>query len=313
MLAQLSRVPALRWRFLSWSCVLTAPAMAQAVTITPVTDYTVTATTAAGAQTASIPAGVPTVNASRVVGDHATVVVGSGWQGVAFHTECSVHGHLHAIVNVPGGTATKAPSDVVFTVQGLGARPVAVAVVRTITLTGTSQLPLFEVDIGDDGTTEVTATQAGPPSHARMLGPQPLRIRIRTGASVTQVGSQLLHYAIRVVPDNGITLALLGGGCGGALVAPQQSFQHEGLEFFGPMTPAILVLGLAGQPQPLPGAASLPCLLVPRPDLLTVVVPFEPFVLDLPPAVRPLIVWGQTVSLQPGGLAASTAWSASAQ
>jgi len=74
---------------------------------------------------------------------------------------------------------------------------------------------------------------------------------------------------------------------------------------------AVLVLGLAMEPVLLPGSASLPCVLVPRLDVLSLLLPQQSFAfhLALPPSVRPLDLHAQVVAIDEiGSLATSDAY-----
>lgn len=170
--------------------------------------------------------------------------------------------------------------------------------------------PVLRVDVGDDGSFEITELSAtGTQVGSLALGPQPLPVRIRYRADT--VGDQVLEARLRVrfVAENHLTITQQIQGCSGDFLSVEPSFQGAGIEFFAqPIVTGDLVVGVIGLGvQPVVTSLLYPgCVLLPTPDLLVVMPGLVRSQLPLPASVRPLDLFLQAVVLP---LSSQSAWS----
>lgn len=135
------------------------------------------------------------------------------------------------------------------------------------------------------------------------IGPQPLTIAVHVEASLSQLGYAEAGLTINVRPHNnlwiqGVALGSAGGGSASLGVAP--IFADRGVTV-GALQyqnyPQVMVFGFSAQPVLLPSNGSLPCLLVPSPDITIAGFSSQQFSIPLPATVRPLQFWCQSVIL----------------
>lgn len=171
--------------------------------------------------------------------------------------------------------------------------------------------PQALVDVGNDGTIDyangVQLQFFGP----QMLGPQPLQFRLVLDGALLQQGFLANDIRITVEPENDMQITTAAVGCLGIGIDVAPSFLNRGISVrrnVGSSSPRVYVFGLQTQPFLLPTVSVLPCLVLPRPDVVVVIPSFGDFALALPAAVRPATLWVQPVELQGGAL--YTGWAA---
>jgi hypothetical protein len=202
------------------------------------------------------------------------------------------------------------PMDVLLQVQSSAPVTANLVVERVVTGTAGASIPMQRVDVGNDGTfevTEFTFAGAGIPSLA--LGPQPLMVRVLFGAGT--VGSQVIESRLRLrfVAENNLSIVPAISGCTADHLAVAPSFQGTGLDLYAqPMLTGDLTVGVIGLGiQPLVVSTVYPgCVLLPSADLLSLLPEFAVANLPIPANVRPATLWVQGVVLQLSGLGAWT-------
>lgn len=161
-------------------------------------------------------------------------------------------------------------------------------------------VPSVEVDVDNDGTIDyangVWLNFFGP----RTIGPAGIQFRVIMQGSLQQQGQMFEDLSLQVVPDNRIYIYPAAIGCIGTGPSIRESFLNTGITIrndIGSSYPRVFVFGLASQPVLLPTVSPVPCLLVPRPDVVMVIPTFSSVELGMPAAVRPATVWIQNVEL----------------
>jgi hypothetical protein len=168
-------------------------------------------------------------------------------------------------------------------------------------------LPMARLDVDNDNAFELTESMtSGTVEVTVAIGPLPTLIRCFVSASATGAALTLANVGITMRPAT--TLAgPLAPGCSTAGYYVRPRFDGD-LEFGIDNVhagSAVAVFGLATQPLFLgslaaaPGAPLLPCVVLPRPDLLVFLPTVQPIVLAIPPAARPLSLYSQAVHLTP--------------
>jgi len=213
-------------------------------------------------------------------------------------------------VSVGGSSTDYATNDFELLLQLSSPTPVPVMLTlgRYGAAMAGSPNPLLRVDVGDDGTPDLTESNNSPLYVQMMLGPQPLPVRVTMTAQVTgALGLAQQRLFFEVVPSYSFLIDRVMLGCEGLSLACSETFAGD-LEFdagFGSIPwPTVYVFGLGVQPALLPAglAASPLCLLLPRPDALIFQLQPIPIRMSIPAAVRPLHLWAQAVVLMPNGL-----------
>ena len=167
-------------------------------------------------------------------------------------------------------------------------------------------MPQLLVDLYDDGIVEVTEASPGSLLVYATVGTTPLNIRVRLagGMNLPNGGSGRLqsYVRIRVTPTWSTMIAPLASGCSGDELAVSRLFASPDViridappSSFASLT--VLVMGLDLGPAVLPGVSlnGLPCLLLPRPDLLVLLPYLGQFQFTIPPAARPIDIHVQGV------------------
>lgn len=207
--------------------------------------------------------------------------------------------HTATVATAPG-SATTGPLDILVQFTAPTPTPVHLDVHHAAGVPPGFAMPLASIDVGDDGTIDYVngvLVSAIPPLVA---GPQPVKARIRMLTTVTQVGETTSDLRLDVVRNNNISVTPAVLGCTATTVVIGPSMIHDGLILQRAQILPVahfVVFGLSLQPVILPTTGAPPCLLLPSPDL-AVLLPFGgTFDLDLPPAVRPVTFWVQSVVL----------------
>ncbi|MCU0862796.1 MAG: hypothetical protein MUC36_03300 [Planctomycetes bacterium] len=288
-----------------------SPLAAQAVTasLTALTPVTVQVSDGASTDSNSWPAGplpnyVFSVAASLTGSVYGAAAV--GWSVISGDS-ASVVRITHEIVNPSGSTSFSGragPNE--FLVEFAAAVPVTanLRLTRWADLSAGAPWPRVQVDFGNDGVIDVadlSTTQGA--SLVPSFGPQPLRVRLIVDANL---GSELMSstvVGVVLTPENNLTITPVVASCNPGVPAPppfvQPSFQNRGIDLSLAqqlLEPSLLVLGFGAQPVLLSLNASLPCILLPTPDIVI----FEPSGIrnvPLPASLRPLTFFVQGVTL----------------
>lgn len=179
--------------------------------------------------------------------------------------------------------------------------------------------PLIAIDVGNDGTIEITGIQmtTGPfPLATTTLGTQPLQVRIVFASQLPGAGNSLTALTLTARPYNDVHSVRNVLGCGTAFMTdPVPIFTNRGVAVGGDAQ--FYVVGLSMQPlllQPAPYPASIPwpCLVMPAPDI--VVFSLTGLQIPLPAAVRPVTFHVQGVFVSPAnGLWTTDGYTVTAQ
>ena len=240
------------------------------------------------------------------------VEASTAWGATKSNTLVGFVVEQHLVVRGSGnGSCASGPSEIVFAIVS----PVQRAASLTVHLSKAASPGLpsttVMVDVGNDGTFELTgASPVGNIVRAVSVGPQPLEVRVLLSGAIAagQTADVGLHdqVLVQLVPDNHLTVLPAAAGCVKQEATLRAAWDLDSvlLDVDSSVAPPLVigVFGLSPAPVLLPNSfASLPCLLVPQPDLV-VVFPPGGFELQLPPAVRPATVWAQCVLLDATGL-----------
>jgi hypothetical protein len=214
-----------------------------------------------------------------------------------------------------GGTPVSTSTgtfEVLLQVQATAPVVATLVVDRDMFASAGTASPMMRVDVGDDGSFEVTElSAAGANVGPLALGVQPLPVRLRYRADT--VGDQVLEarLGVRFVADNALTITQQILGCTADFLSVAPSFQGAGLEFYvQPMMTGDLSVGVLGLGvQPVVTSVVYPgCILLPTPDVLVLMPSLVRSQLPLPANVRPLDMFLQAVVLP---MSSSAAWSGS--
>ena len=209
-----------------------------------------------------------------------------------------------------------------FTLEYTASAPVLAALYLFSGSVGSSgaPIPAVDVDFGADGTFELQS----------VLGPvfeygtwpispaQPLRLAIRMQTTLPANHLNITSFVeVTLAPVNNADATHVAVECASTatFLRPRASFANSGIDFtyLPPASPLVVVIGLAAQPVMLPPVGLVPCLLVPRPDILLFAPPpTSSHHIPLPPAVRPVTFFVQGVVLDPSGLQTTDGFAVSA-
>lgn len=215
---------------------------------------------------------------------------------------------LQAVATLaPGATATSGEHEVLVHFSSSVPLLANLELTATLAATAGNEVPLARVDVFDDGIAELTeASPAG--SVALALGPSPVPVRVRARIEAGPGGVMHAHIRLRLVPDNRLVIGTFVSGCTfeSALTATP-SFVGTGVDFrvqsSRPQDLHVLALGLAAAPLALPPLEGLPCILLPRLDVL-IPMPLLAQIehVSIPPAVHPLLLFAQAARLDATGI-----------
>jgi hypothetical protein len=204
--------------------------------------------------------------------------------------------------------------DMVMTVNVSAPLAVFVEVGRETHLSAGATIAVQRVDVGNDGSFEVTETTPA----TVVLGPfavgAALPVRVQLRAAQTGEGTALAGHTIRVVPSNDLVIGSgVPLGCAADQLQLLPSFVGRGIALrSSPNLPgdlAVAVLGATVQPIVLP-PQTLPCLLLPALDFTVLLPATATADLPLPAAFRPIGFWAQAVVLSSlGGLTTTNSFS----
>lgn len=214
-------------------------------------------------------------------------------------------------VAVPNASASLPPTELLVELRAPAPTPVWLNVQRLVDLVGTSQLPLWEVDVGDNGSVDYSSllsTSLAPTS--LVVGIAPTYVRVRVGATLAQPGQIDLWFRLLLTPRAGVTRLEAQPGCGAEmLVLPTFGNGGGDLVWFSGVTTQPLQVGVLGfglAPWFVPSPIAANCLVMPTVDAVFALSTQQPVLLTIPPAVRPLQLWTQGVTLEANGLSTTT-------
>ena len=220
---------------------------------------------------------------------------------------------LHGLVVSTPGTPALAAATADLRLDLVATLPTSVRITVDVMFDGTpgAPLPSLTVDIGNNGTIEHQGIGTFAPGTTWAIGTAALPVRVQISSQLAIAGNSNLYVIVSVLPGHPTTVSRQVSGCGPAAtphLAVVPGFDASVTFTVGPLpwTP-VLVLGLGMQPVLLPPSGALsPCLLLPSADILVAMVPgpigYPQTTLPLPPAVRPVTFWAQTVLVAPQGL-----------
>lgn len=170
-------------------------------------------------------------------------------------------------------------------------------------VTGGQLAPIVRIDVGDDGTDELTESAPYGGSLARTIGPTGLPVRCRFLGSLVGDGQINTQVAVQILPRNGLGSAVSSFGCDGLSVYCLPRFDGDVMLGSGIQSGlvSILVLGLGVQPIQVGDLGLWPCILWSSPDVLMPVQSYALTTLSIPPAAHPFHFWAQMAALQPTG------------
>lgn len=167
--------------------------------------------------------------------------------------------------------------------------------------------PVPSIDVFDDGVLEV-GPQVPFTTLPIVLGPTPTIVRVRIDANQVNSGSSGLR--LNCFPDGDAQVTRWTVGCAAVPFAAVPTFDGnfltEGLAFPGSATIGVLSVGLQG--NLLGTSGSLPCLLLPAPEVLLPTTSSLITPIVVPPALRPFSFFGQGVGFGPNGLVTGDAF-----
>lgn len=225
------------------------------------------------------------------------------------HIACTFMQTASITAPLPASAETD-PWDIVLQLQATSPVNAKIALSRILQATSGTAVPITQIDVGADGTfemVETSATEVILPSIA--IGTQPLQVLIRTQMALAIPGSITLTTQVTVTPNNDMAVVHTLTTCAGDIFQVAPSFVGTGIGLAQSPAwvsdPAVAVLGLAPQPVLLPVTN---CLLLPSPDLILFLPPYQLLELPLPPALRPMRFWAQAVVLNWSGLVTTNAY-----
>jgi hypothetical protein len=278
-------------------------AAAQTITLASPTGGSVTTAFGASVQTSSLPAG-PMAAAGSLQSQQGSSANGwLTWDSTTAPTWMSMDLRLQAWANstVATSATTIAAVEVVLQVSNPTLRAARLALYRNHSATAGAPTPLLRIDVGDDGSYELTESMPNwLVSQVLLVGPTPLPIRLSAAMLVTGNQTAQGHLQVHWVPADSVSLA--APGCAGVFYEPQPMFSGD-LQLStvnGWPDSSLAVIGLSYAPVLFPAFPQTFCLLVPSPDLLILLPPIGVVTLVVPPAARPITLWTQAIPLNPG-------------
>lgn len=177
--------------------------------------------------------------------------------------------------------------------------------VTNLALVGAS--PVGSIDVFDDGVLEV-GPQIPYTTMPLVLGPTPTLVRVRIDASQVNTSGSILQ--LNCFPDGDARVTRWHVGCTlvpfSVVPTFDGDFLTEGIAFPGSATIGVLSVGLQG--NLLGTSGSLPCLLLPAPEVLLPTTSSLLTPIVVPPALRPFAFYGQGVGFGPNGLVTGDAF-----
>ncbi|HEX5050737.1 MAG TPA: hypothetical protein VFZ65_03095 [Planctomycetota bacterium] len=253
---------------------------------------------------ANAPAGYLVAQAANI---SSTARSSVAWQVARTPAVVTFH-LLHQVqVTGPGNGASFTPGDFLLHLQSPVTVPVRLELQREFVLVAGMPLPALLVDVGDDGSAELDSSTPSGVTVPVWLPPGTVDVRVRALVSLGSPGSAAHALSVRLLPAHA-TAFELGFGCAapGLAAVPLFSGEIELAQQCGACNgPWLVVIGSGLHPVPLPSPWPL-CLLVPTPDLVLFGPGAVSHTLAIPPALRPLTFFAQSVTLIPLGPASGS-------
>lgn len=254
----------------------------------------------------SLSAGTPTFPGHAVTAVTWNIAAGSG----------SFDFFLTTTAEVVGGSGLADSGAVSFLVSVAFPTPTSVSLSLDHGIQGDPGNPLAtgRIDVDDDGTLEVSEiSPPGPSFVQRMVGPTGLLIRCTVRSTVTIGGGMVSFLHLHGTPGATSIQPLLYG-CTGIALNVMTRFDGN-LDFaisLPAAPPSVAVFGLATQPlflgtEQQPFGALLPCVLMPRPDLVVFLPTAAVQTLPIPAVARPLVLYAQGVVIGPSSFTTTQA------
>jgi hypothetical protein len=284
---------------------------AQTASLSALSPVTVQVQLGGQAQSASVPIGpLPTIQGLQaelgVAGSANNALSGLFWSVLQQQWSMGLSvTHYATVASTTAASAEVVSCDLLLQLTNPTPIQVLVNLDRSVVASAGVPAPTMRIDIGNDGTFELTETSslipAGIPA---ALGPTPLPVRVQYVGAIASPGMLRNNLQIEVTPV-GVYFQDVAVGC--------DYFHHlfaaptfdGGVTMYvtGAQAPAVIVLGLSPQPVILPAPTQwLPCVLIPSPDALVYLPDNTLFSLPIPPAVRPITVFVQPVMVWPTSL-----------
>ncbi len=294
------------------SCVVSASfvctAVGQNVSLSANVATTCFAVAGAQIESATLPAGAMPASGGLVAGTAPPAALASfSWVAQASPTGMQAYLSQHCSLAAGGTAASCGLLDVRVDLTAPVPMEVTLRVTKQILAAAGVGSPVLRVDVGDDGTFEVTEATGGTLYVPLTIGPVPFRVRVLMDAGITIPGLVTSALSLDVLPGANTQAVQVVGGCGplGHGARPRLDGNLE-LSFESQVLPfGVVVLGLSPQPVLLGILPQAACVLMPSPDLLLLALPATSFTLNVPPAARPVSIWSQVVGLDAGGLVTS--------
>jgi hypothetical protein len=220
----------------------------------------------------------------------------------------SVRGSAFAVSSSPPSAATTNLIDVLVLVQATSPVMAFLQVDRTLVASAGVAVPVQRIDVGNDGSFEISETTPSSASVANIaLGPVAVPVRVLMQVAASGAQQVVTNMTLRFIADNHLAILPQGFGCSGYPFAVEPSFVGTGIRvsqdsshpsLFNDLV--VAVLGIGVQPILLPSAFP-GCLLVPTPQVLALIPPAASLQVPLPAAVRPISFWAQGVVLWGSG------------
>lgn len=191
--------------------------------------------------------------------------------------------------------------------------PLELRLARSFAASAGSTVPSLRIDVGADGSFELTEADAEAQSVVFLAGgtwPRPVRFQLSASAQSFEVMRSRL--SLTVVPQATSVLPI-AQGCSTADFQVLPRFDGSLGYAIDPLHAGLsaAVFGLGQQPLYLgnqtSGGVVLPCLLLPTPDVIAYIPTAGMQLLPLPPVVRPVVFRAQSVQLLPTGFGTSAA------
>ncbi|MFO1078373.1 MAG: hypothetical protein U1E73_11685 [Planctomycetota bacterium] len=293
--------------------LLASTALAQSLSLSNNAACNAQVTVGAGSQTNTLPAGPMPAQGSLDAAMLPFAGARLDWRTAAWAAGMSATIDLSTSCSGSGFTVSAAlPAvDLVLQLANPTARPVVVELGQVTSATAGTATPLLRVDVGDDGSDELTQQMQGAVVVAQ-VAPTPLRIRVRAAMQVTGTAGAATSLVISCRPADGQVVPI-AFGCSGSYYEAVPTFSGDVQVMVGTtfIDPAVAVFGFGVSPLLLPSQPFQVCLLMPRPDVLLMLMPWQPVTLPIPPAARPFVFYTQTVGLGSELLMTSTAYQVS--
>lgn len=302
-------MPPRAYSFALVTAVTALPLTAQSASLTAATPITVSAQH--GAQTASqtLPAGpLPAVlqhsaGTPAALGSSATL-----WTEFQ-SSQVSLGANVRFALLVPATNSSAAisPSELVLDLSSPAGQPMWLHIEGDYYASAGLPTPLLIVDVFDDGVPDYSLQFPATPGPIGLPGGVNVPTRITLSSSTVMSGRLEVGVRLTAVPANTV-INSFGGQCALLQYGLQPRFDG-GLSYStsapSQFTPVAVVFGLAPMPQLLGSAVGIPCIGLPRPDIVIL----HPFgggdgTLAIPQAARPIRLYTQAI--MPSGNAIRT-------